>query len=143
MARHIDPRALSGGLVRKDLIFSLATKADEPDLRRLLRENRLGGRYQITFEREPDAFRAEFGLANYQAFIIARACDSGEPVGLCEKVVWPAFVNGKRENLPYIGALRVSEKYRNRINVLKGGFEASCLLHSPRSHLTMPWRGES
>ena len=41
MARHIDPRALTGGIVRKDLVFSLATESDEADLRNLLRENRL------------------------------------------------------------------------------------------------------
>ena len=58
MARPIDPRALTGGIIRKDLVFSLASESDEPDLRRLLRENRLGGRYQITFEREADAFHA-------------------------------------------------------------------------------------
>ncbi len=128
MARHIDPRALTGGIVRKDLVFSLATESDEPDLRRLLRENRLGGRYQITLEREPNAFRADFEQAIFQAFIIARTRETGEPVGLCEKVVWPAFVNDKLEQLPYIGALRVSEKYRNRITVLKGGFEALRLM---------------
>jgi hypothetical protein len=128
MARHIDPRALTGGIVRKDLAFSLATESDEPDVRRLLRENRLGGRYQLTLEREPNAFRADFEMAIFQAFIIARSRETGEPVGLCEKVVWPAYVNGKLEQLPYIGALRVSEKYRNRITVLKGGFEALRML---------------
>ncbi len=128
MARHIDPRALTGELVAKDLVFSLATESDEPDLRRLLRENRLGGRYQITLEREPNAFRADFEQAKFQGFVIARMRETGEPVGLCEKVVWPAHVNGKPDLLPYIGALRVSEKYRNRIAVLKGGFEALRLL---------------
>lgn len=128
MARHIDPRALTGSLIRKDLVFSMATESDEPDLRRLLRENRLGGRYQITLEREPNAFRADFELAKYHAFIIARTRDTGDLVGLCEKVVWPCHVNGKLEMLPYIGALRVSEKYRNRISVLKGGFEALRLM---------------
>ncbi len=136
MARHIDPRALTGELVRKDLVFSLATESDEPDLRRLLRENRLGGRYQITLEREPNAFRADFEQAKFQAFIIARKRETGEPVGLCEKVVWPAHVNGKPELLPYIGALRVSEKYRNRITVLKGGFEALRLLAHFQGELT-------
>ncbi len=128
MARHIDPGTLTGGLVTKDLVFSLATKKDEPDLRRLLRDNRLGGRYQITLEREPNAFAADFELANFQAFIIARTRETGEPVGLCEKAVWPAFVDSAVQSLPYIGALRVSEKYRNRIAVLRGGFEALRLL---------------
>lgn len=128
MARHIDPRALTGGIIRKDLLFSPACESDEPDLRHLLRENRLGGRYQITLEREPNAFGADFELADFQTFIVARARDTGEPVGLCEKVVWPTFVDGAVQALPYIGALRVGKKYRNRIAVLKGGFEALRLL---------------
>ena len=52
-------RALARGLIEAithgDVTFSVAGPADEPDVRRLLRENPLGGRFEISLEREPDA----------------------------------------------------------------------------------------
>lgn len=104
--------------------FTLATRDDEPDLRRLLRENPVGGSYVLGLEREPDAFAADFGLSDRHAFIIARRDDTGEAVGMCERLVAPAFVRGKVERLPYLGALRVAGSHRNRIAILKGGFAA-------------------
>jgi hypothetical protein len=104
--------------------FALATRADEPDLRRLLRDNPVGGGYALGLEREPDAFAADFGLSERHAFIIARRDDTGEAVGMCERLVAPAFVDGKVEHLPYLGALRVAGSHRNRIAILKGGFGA-------------------
>ena len=38
--------------------YHLATQADDPDLRHLLRENPFPGRIQVTFEREPNFFLA-------------------------------------------------------------------------------------
>jgi hypothetical protein len=101
--------------------FHLADPVDNPEVLRLLRENWVGGRYPLSLEREPDAFAA---VAPYQgqAFVLATAAATGEAVGLCERVVRPAFINGRVERLPYLTALRVARSHRNRIAVLKGGF---------------------
>ncbi len=104
--------------------FAIATREDEPDLRRLLRANPVGGGYVLGLEREPDAFAADFGLSERHVFVIARRRDTGEAIGMCERLVAPAFVNGRVERLPYLGALRVAGSHRNRIAILKGGFAA-------------------
>jgi hypothetical protein len=106
----------------KGVNFSIATRSDEPDIRRLLRENAMEGQLHISLEREPDAFAADFSLAREQGFVVARDASTGEAIGICERVVHDCYVNGSPAHLPYIGALRVSAQYRNRIKVIKGGF---------------------
>lgn len=134
MARHapscdLDERSWTIGGVR----FSVATRADDGDIRSLLREVSLAGSIRLSFQREPDAFAATFGLALRHGFVIARAADSNDLVGLCEKTVRSTYVDGEVRPLPYLGALRVRPAYRNRISILRRGFEAvRTLLHDPR-----------
>jgi hypothetical protein len=107
-----------------NLIFSVARREDDPDIRRLLRENALGGWVRLSLEREPDAFAADFGLSGSHGIIIARERDSGEAIGICERSARDAFIDGEVRRLPYLGALRVAGAYRHRIRVLRGGFAA-------------------
>lgn len=102
----------------------VASRADEPVLRTLLRTNSLGGWIQLAFQREPDAFAATFGLAHSHDFIVAYEEGSGRPVGLCERFVRDTFVNGEIVRLPYLGSLRVKADFRNRIRILRNGFIA-------------------
>jgi hypothetical protein len=119
-------------LLSRDLVFAVADREDDPDIRALLAENALGGWVQLSLEREPDAFAADFGLSRSHAFIIARDRKTGAAVGVCERSVRDAFVDGEVRRLPYLASLRVAPAYRHRIRVLKSGFEAvRSLLHDP------------
>ena len=104
--------------------FALAGRQDEADIRRLLRENPLGGAWRLSLEREPDGFAGPHMPQERQHFVLARESASGEAIGLCERVVRPAFVNGAERMLPYLGALRIAQSHRRRIAILKGGFAA-------------------
>lgn len=106
------------------IAFGRAAPADEADIRRLLRENPLGGAWSVALEREPDGFGGPHLPGERQDFIIARDTATGAAVGLCERVVRPAWVGGEQVALPYLGALRVAASHRHRIAVLKGGFAA-------------------
>jgi hypothetical protein len=119
-------------LLSGDLVFAVADREDDPDIRVLLAENALGGWVQLSLEREPDAFAADFGLNRSHAFIIARDRKTAEAVGVCERSVRDAFVDGEARRLPYLASLRVAPAYRHRIRVLKSGFDAvRSLLHDP------------
>ena len=125
----MERNAAEGGLtgrspVAGNLVFTVAQREDEADIRALLRENALGGWVRLSLEREPDAFAADFGLSRSHGLIIARERDSGVPIGICERSVRDAFVDGEVRRLPYLGALRVTPTYRHRIRVLRGGFAA-------------------
>ena len=111
-------------LVAGNLLFSVARGEDDADIRRLFRENALGGWVRLSLEREPAAFDADFGLSRSHAFIIARDRDTGEAIGICERSVRDAFVDGEIRPLPYLGSLRVAPARRHRIRVVRGGFAA-------------------
>jgi hypothetical protein len=114
----------SRSLVLGDLVFAIAQRENDADIRRLLRENTLDGWVKLSLQREPDAFATDFGLSRSHAFIFARDRANSHAVGICERSVRDAYVDGQIRRLPYLGALRVAPAYRHRIRVLKGGFEA-------------------
>ena len=93
------------------------------------------GRMRLSFRREPDALQSYSSLA--QGYILARNRRSGEYVGICERVVREAFINGEIRALPYLAGLRVVRGFRHRLLVLRGGFEAvRRLLAEPED---LPW----
>ncbi len=103
--------------------FARATPGDTDEINRLLAENPMDGRVQVSLEHAPDPFAADFGLSDNHVAILARH-QGGQAVGYCERTTWDAFVNGAPAKLPYLGALRVAEAHRSRIRVLRGGFAA-------------------
>jgi len=105
-----------------DIEYRVATREDEPRIRSLLARIETGGHVRLSFRREPDAFASLGALAH--GWILARETASGADVGLCERVVRRAFVDGARQDLPYLAGLRVVPDFRNRLHVLRGGFEA-------------------
>lgn len=120
-----------------DLVFAVAGREDNEDIRNLLRENELGGWVRLSLERTPDAFAADFSLSRSHGFIIARDHKTGGAVGVCERSVRDAYIDGEVRRLPYLGLLRVTPAYRHRLRVLKGGFAAiSELLHE---HSDLPY----
>src|SRR5262245_21827956 len=104
--------------------FDVATLADEAEVRRLLRENPVGGRYAMSMEREPDGLAGTGLPEERRTIILARDDKTGAAIGLCERVVRPVYVDGERRMLPYIGALRIAASHRHRVSILKGGSRA-------------------
>lgn len=107
-----------------NLVYTVAGRDDEADILRLLQENELGGWVRLSLERTAESLSIGYGRALSQAFIIARDRQTGEVVGICERSVRKVYVGGEERRLPYLASLRVVRGYRNRIRVLKGGFEA-------------------
>src|SRR5215471_9343893 len=102
--------------------FDVATLADEAEVRRLLRENPIGGRYTMSMEREPNGVTGVALPEERKTIILATDNNTGAAIGMCERVVRPAYVDGEARMLPYLGALRIAASHRHRIRLLKGGF---------------------
>lgn len=106
------------------IAFERAGPEHEADIRMLLREVALGGQWSIALAREPDGFGGPHLPGERQDFVIARDAATREAVGLCERVVRPAYIGGSPVALPYLGALRIAPSHRNRLSILRGGFAA-------------------
>ena len=114
------------------LIFELASQHDDPDLRRLLRENPIPGSISLTFEREPCYFDASVVEGEFHQTIIARESDSGMVIALGNRSVRPLFVNGAVQDIGYMSQLRVNARYGKGMYLargLAGGFKKYHELH--------------
>jgi hypothetical protein len=94
------------------LTYRLATQEDDPDLRRLLRENPFPGSIQVTFEREPNFFLGACIEGDFQQTLIVRDTNSGQLVAMLTRAVRDAYINGQVQPLGYFSQLRVALEYR-------------------------------
>jgi hypothetical protein len=135
LERTVAQGSVSGhGLVLGDLVFAVARREDDADLRRLLRDNATDGWIRLALAREPDAFGAASVMGTHHGMIIARHRQTQEPVGMCEWSARESFIDGEPRLLAYLGSLRVAPRFRRRLAVLRGGFEAvRRLLHNGRA----------
>lgn len=101
-----------------ELAFALATRGDDAGIRHLLATNAMPGRIRLRFEREPDYFSGCGAMGPFTQVLVARAGE--RVVGLACRAVRPMFVAGRRENVGYLGQLRIHPQYRGRSLVARG-----------------------
>jgi len=101
--------------------FALATPADDPDIRRLLRENPMLGEIAVTLEREPNYFADAILPGFEKQTIIAR--ESGRVVCMGHCSVHQRFVNGKPHRVGYLGGLRLDASVAGRFDILRRGYK--------------------
>jgi hypothetical protein len=109
----------------------VATSTDDPDLRRLLRENPMQGEISVSLEREPDVFLAGSTEGERHHTIVARDRLQGRTVGMASRSVYNGFLNGQPASLGYLGQLRVDRGYRGRVGVLSKGYALIRSLRAP------------
>ncbi|HLX07642.1 MAG TPA: hypothetical protein VKY89_07240, partial [Thermoanaerobaculia bacterium] len=105
-------------------VVELATAADEPELRRLLREHPMAGEIRVTLEREPDAALAAAVAGEPHATVVARRRD-GVICGMGSRSVTDAFINGRPSRLGYLSQLRLDQEERRHAGLLRllaGGY---------------------
>jgi hypothetical protein len=112
-----------------------AAPEDDPELRRLLRDNPMEGEIRVSLEREPNVFLAAAVEGEPHRTIVARNPEGGI-VGMGSRSVWNAFVNGEPRRLGYLSQLRVDRAHRGRKRLLTAGYD---LIRSFRSPEEMPF----
>jgi len=103
-----------------DFNFELAKPADDPALRKLLAETPMPGRITVAFEREPNYFSGCTTMGPFWQVIIIRHTASGEIAGALCRAVRSYYINGRPQNLGYVGQIRIAEKYRGLWLLQKG-----------------------
>ncbi len=111
--------------------FRVAGVDDEPDLRRLLRENPMAGAIEVSLEREPDAFLAGAVEGDRHQAIVARDGGRARAIGMASRSVYGGFVNGRPCPVGYLGQLRLDRAYRGRPRLLARGFALLASLRDP------------
>jgi len=109
-------------LASRNPVVALATPADEPELRRLLRDNPMDGAIRVSLEREPDAFLAAAVEGDPHHTIVARDSGTGAVVGMGSRSVGNAYVNGEPRRLGYLSQLRIDRAFRGRRRLLASGY---------------------
>ncbi len=100
--------------------ITAATPADDPALRALLRENPMGTRFRVAFEREPDFFAASRVQGEFHQVGIARDTATDTVIGLGTRAVSAGFLNGQPAPVGYLGDLRVSSARRGGTLLARG-----------------------
>lgn len=100
--------------------IELATQTDNQALQRMLLQNPMDGHIRMTFQRQPDFFKAALIGNEASQTIIARDRDNGEIVGLGTRAIRSVYVNGAVKSVGYLCDLRVLKSYRNGTLVARG-----------------------
>lgn len=101
--------------------FELATEADDPEIRRLLRDNWMAGPIAISLEREPNFFADADLLDETKRTIVAR--EDGRIVCVGSSTTRVRFVNGEPRTVAYLGGLRLDRSVAGRFDILRRGYE--------------------
>lgn len=109
--------------------FEVATEADDPEIRRLLRENPMAGAIRVSLETEPSSFRAAAIQGDVHQLLVARD-ETGRLAGMAGRSVLDAWVNGEPTRLGYLSQLRVDARHRRRPRLLLEGNERFLELHA-------------
>ena len=129
MEGTIDQGHLKRGAERvstaRPLCFGVAGPADDASLRRLLRENPMGGRISVSLECEPSFLDAMSIEGGFHQTIVARETDAARIVAMGSRSVREAFVNGLPTRIGYLGHLRIDPSHRHRVRLLRGGFASA------------------
>src|SRR6187551_2817061 len=89
---------------------AIAGPANEPAIRRLLRENPMGGAIELTFEREPNYDRGANLAGGRDRTIIVSNRGQLVCVGRCTRR--RCWVNGEPRTVGYVGELRLDQSAR-------------------------------
>lgn len=91
--------------------FSLASQADDPELRQLIAECPMPGKIGVAFEREPEFFKGCSVSGHKHKVYIARNREGGDMAMLAVTAELPRFLGRYVKTIGYLGQLRVAEKY--------------------------------
>ncbi len=126
MAGTIVDRQLTG-INRAGLRFALATEADDPAMRRLLRNNPMRGEISLSFEREPHYFLGT-GIADTDDQTIL-AFEGDRLLCMGRSSIRSRYINGTIRRVGYLAELRLDASAQGRFDILRGGYQFLRELH--------------
>ena len=111
----------------RSVSFESATDADDPEIRRLLRDNPMMGQITVSLEREPGCFAEAACTQLEHQTIVARQNNRLICVGNCS--FRTRFMNGRACRVGYLSGLRLDQRAAGRFDVLRRGYTFFRELH--------------
>ena len=105
---------------RVTLEFGLAGPADDAAIRDLLRRTAMPGDISLAFLREPSFFRAARAGNRESQTMVCRDVAAGEVVGLGERGIRAAYVDGSAAVVGYLSNLRGAPEWRKGTGLARG-----------------------
>lgn len=110
--------------MRSDLQFVLAGPDNEPELRKLLRDNPVSGSIRVALEREPNAFHAAAVSGDHYDLILGYG-DSGRTfLGAGARFELDTYINGEVQRIGYLGEFRIDGGLKQRRTLLLESYRA-------------------
>jgi hypothetical protein len=110
--------------------FTLATPADDAELRRVLSSTPMAGRIRVAFAREPSYFSAAAVDGTRVQIGVCRDKVTGRVVGMGSRAISRRFVNGRPESVGYLSGIRLLPDYRGQGRLLARGYRFLRDLHA-------------
>ncbi|HSR41369.1 MAG TPA: hypothetical protein VLL48_04335 [Longimicrobiales bacterium] len=134
-ARHPGPGPAGSGAEEAALRCELATAADDPALRSLLRDTAMEGWVRLAFPREPSYFGAAPLEGEHVATVVVRSRD-GTVVGMGSRSLKEVWWAGEPARLGYLGQLRFATGWRAGRRTLARAYD---LVRRPRGAHELPF----
>jgi len=107
--------------------FHLTTRADDADIRQLLRQTPMPGKISLSMEREPSHFdAAAIEGADHRTIV---AVERSRLIAAGSVSVRERFVNGQPMPVGYLSGLRLHPSCRGRASIIRRGYELLHELH--------------
>ena len=119
----------------RDVEFRKATRRDDGELRRILREYPSGGDVSLRIEKEPGYFDASEVEGENDRVLVALDAETMRIVGVGAFYEKLSFVNGEPEWVGYLSNLRIEPAYRGGRVLVAGYKEAKKLYLEQQSEL--------
>lgn len=113
--------------MKSDLCFKNAVQDDSDALNHLLQQSPMNGDIQLSYQRNPDFFAACDIEGDISQIMVAK--DDKQVVGCFSHAQYQTYIDGSPHDMAYLGQLRSTPAYRNKIRYIKQGFEACRLVH--------------
>jgi hypothetical protein len=97
------------------------------------------GWVRLSLQRMPSYFASEELIGRSRTVIALDARRENEVVGMYRTTFMPFYYNGTLVEGGYLGELRVNKAFRNRLHILRHGFDSIHPLNLPESASTSIW----
>lgn len=102
------------------LIFDEADQSDDFGLRQRMEQDHMEGAISVSFRRNPSYFYGTGVQGNKAQVIKCVDTDSGDIVGIANRIMTMCYINGEKQRTGYLADLRAHPDYRSGTGLARG-----------------------